>query len=158
VDSPDQPTAVQALADVHDTPRSWLWSAVEVGWIVHVVPFQCSANVRSAPTPSLYEPTATQAIGDEHDTPFSWAWDAPTGLGICSTVHVLPFQRSTKVKVLTPGSTDHPAAVQASADVHDTADSAPPPGRIGVGWITHANPFQRWTNGCAAGPDGPAPM
>ena len=43
---------MQTLADVHDTPSSWLPSApagVGTGWIVHVVPSQLSAKLDGAP-------------------------------------------------------------------------------------------------------------
>jgi hypothetical protein len=46
------PTAVQAVAELHDTPLSWLTAAgpggLGVAWIVHSCPFQASAKV-SAP-------------------------------------------------------------------------------------------------------------
>jgi len=45
--SPANPTAVQALADVHDTPDSPLtWSCgLGVGWMDQEVPFHLSARV-----------------------------------------------------------------------------------------------------------------
>jgi hypothetical protein len=46
------PTAVQAVAELHDTPLNWLTAAgpgwLGVAWIVHTRPFQASAKA-SAP-------------------------------------------------------------------------------------------------------------
>jgi hypothetical protein len=46
--------------------------------------------------------------------------------------------------------------VQAVAEVHDTPNREAPPDSFGVGWITHASPFQRSTNGPASRPEDPA--
>ncbi|MBV8940693.1 MAG: hypothetical protein JO240_03070 [Solirubrobacterales bacterium] len=48
----EKPTAVQARADVHDTPSRELSIAPTgfgVFWIAHFVPFQRSTNVTSVP-------------------------------------------------------------------------------------------------------------
>ena len=47
-----QPTALQAVAEEHDTPRNTLNSApagLIVVWMDQVVPFQASAKVTSPP-------------------------------------------------------------------------------------------------------------
>jgi hypothetical protein len=82
------PTAVQALADVHDTPFSWLIVApagVGVGWTAHVLPFQRSTK------PEV--PTAVQAVAEVHDTPNREA--PPDSFGVGWITHASPFQRST---------------------------------------------------------------
>src|SRR5215471_4822125 len=73
----EPPTAVQAVADAHDTPPRVLPCAgLGVCWIDHVVPFQRSASV---PVAVLAEelPTAVQALADVHDTPCRGTNDAP---------------------------------------------------------------------------------
>jgi hypothetical protein len=50
------PTAVQALAELHDTPDSMLLVAPDgfgVDWTAHLVPLQRSANVCCAPWASM---------------------------------------------------------------------------------------------------------
>jgi hypothetical protein len=69
--STEYPTAVQAVADVHDTPKKALddWpDGSGVDWIDHRVPSHRSANV--TPTPALLtdEPTAVHAVTAVQDT------------------------------------------------------------------------------------------
>src|ERR1700722_14739117 len=67
----ESPTAVQALADVHDTPYRKVNDApagLGVCWIDHLVPFQRSASV-TVVVPLEESPTAVQALADAHDTP-----------------------------------------------------------------------------------------
>jgi hypothetical protein len=78
------PTAVQALADVHDTPDRTVFDApagLGVVWIDHLLPFQPSASATSwVPVPC--SPTALQALADAQDTPWRmlYGW---WGLGVC---------------------------------------------------------------------------
>ncbi len=76
------PTAMQAFAEVHDTPYSAL-AALRFGllWIVQTTPFQNSANVTSAPR-RTENPTAVQAFAEAHETAVSWLWSNPTGFGV----------------------------------------------------------------------------
>jgi hypothetical protein len=65
--------------------------------------------------------------------------------------HVVPFHRSTRV--VDPAWAvpfRFPTAVQADADVQDTAASRPPGAGLGVDWIDQPVPFQR----SASGPTG----
>src|SRR5215472_11202711 len=58
--------------------------------------------------------------------------------------HVVPFHRSTRV--VDPAWAvpfRFPAAVQADAEVQDTAASRPPGAGLGVGWIDQRVPFHR---------------
>jgi hypothetical protein len=113
------PTAVQAVADGHDTPLSWLtgWP-VGLGedWIDQVLPFQ-----RSAKVPWLLPPTAVQATAEVHDTPSKKLYVALVGFGVDWTDQLVPSQRSAKVSAL-PLFVDKkdPTAVHAVVDVHDT--------------------------------------
>src|SRR6516164_1902084 len=97
------PTAVQALADVHDTPPRTTDdppAGVGVCWIDHVVPFHRSASDPPLLGPVLSMPTAVQALADAHDTaprPLPWT---PVGLGVCWIDHLVPFHRSASVTVV----------------------------------------------------------
>jgi hypothetical protein len=93
------PTAVQAVADEHDTPSSWPAPVLGFGvvWIDQVVPFQRSANVPWPPPGSEWSPTAVQAVADVHDTPLSWLADAVAGLALGWRSQAAPFHRSTSV-------------------------------------------------------------
>jgi hypothetical protein len=78
------PTAVHAVADVHDTPfRAMVVALAGVGvlWIVQLVPSQISASV-SGVLPTTYAPTAVQAVADVHDTPVKPPDVAPVGFGV----------------------------------------------------------------------------
>jgi hypothetical protein len=135
------PTAVQALADVHDTPCRRVFDppvGLGVCWIDHLVPFH-----RSASAPLEEAPTAVQALADVHDTLYRKVNDEPVGLGVCWIDHLLPFQRSASVTVVVPLE-EAPTAVQALADVHDTPFRMinDPPVGLGVCWIDHVLPFQ----------------
>jgi hypothetical protein len=104
-----QPTAVQAVADTHQTPsRTPL--TFGLGTIDHLVPFHDST---SAPPDS---PTAVQALADTHDTPLRKPpWPLfPGG----TTDQLVPFHDS--ISLLTPVSVNDPTAVHALADTHDT--------------------------------------
>jgi hypothetical protein len=92
------PTAVQAVADVHETPLSSLPLApgkFGVVWSDQLVPFQCSARVISLPMLSTEFPTAVHAMDDAHETPLSML--APFGFGVVWIDQVVPFQLSARV-------------------------------------------------------------
>ena len=65
----EPPTAVQAVADAHDTPFSMLFdppAGLGVVWIDHLVPFQRSASVTVVVLVEVL-PTAVQALADVQD-------------------------------------------------------------------------------------------
>jgi hypothetical protein len=82
-----------------------------------------------------------------HDTPDSWLCDAPDGFGVATIVQLVPFQRSTNVR-LTLELVKPPTAKQLVALVHDTAvrslDDAPD--GFGLATTVQLVPFQRSTN------------
>ena len=91
----EEPTAMQAVPELHDTPDSELDVdplGFGVDWIVQPVPLQRSANV-----PLFEVPTAVQAVAELHDTPDKELAVAPLGLGVCWIVHDVPSQRSASV-------------------------------------------------------------
>jgi hypothetical protein len=61
----NHPTAVHAMADVHETPFKLPATFVSVVWIVHVLPFQRSAK---GWPPLMLFPTAVHAEADVHET------------------------------------------------------------------------------------------
>ena len=82
------PTAVQDLADAHDTARRLLLVAPAgfgVRWIDQLVPFHRSASVMLVPAWLVENPTAVQDLGDAHDTPGRSLY-TPAGLGVCCTI------------------------------------------------------------------------
>ena len=60
-----------------------------------------------------------------HDTPDSWAKVVLT-LGVAWTVQLLPFHRSASVLRTPVLSLESPTAVQAAAELHDTANRSLP--------------------------------
>jgi hypothetical protein len=82
------PTAVQALAELHETPAG---SPVGdpggrmVGWTDQLLPFQRAA---------MPDPTAAQAVGDTHDT-LAKLPPAPASAGAGSVDQLAPSQCST---------------------------------------------------------------
>lgn len=121
------PTAVQAVADAHDTLRKPVslrapgLTTFRARRIDHLVPFQCSANAPAAPT-------AMHAVADAHDT-----LDRPLRLGSRCIDHLRPFQRSAPF----------PTAKHCLGDVQDTLLSSPTPELLAVRWIDHRRPSQR---------------
>jgi hypothetical protein len=67
------PTAVQVVAEVHETAFRLPPLGVGVVWVVQALPSQRSTNV-----PALPDPTAVQAVADEQDvaerTPVGSRW------------------------------------------------------------------------------------
>jgi hypothetical protein len=136
---PHDPTAVHALADVHDTPDRPLSNArgLGVGWIVQLLPCHSSANV--TPTAVSAPPTAVQAVLDVHDTPDNRLKSEPAGLGVDSIVQLLPCQRCANVTKMPALLTAPPTEVHCEIDVHDTPDNRLKlePAGLGVDWIDH---------------------
>jgi hypothetical protein len=91
-----------------------------------VLPFQDSASGIGEPVAEArYEPTAMHLVALMHEIPFK-AFPALPGLGVGSSVHVLPFHRSASVL---PDLL--PTAMQLAGPVHETPD------RLSVvGWLT----------------------
>jgi hypothetical protein len=76
------PTAVHAIAELHDTPLRRLYGGVGVGMTVQVLPFHRSANAALWVSPALsVKPTAMQAVADVQETP-SKEDDRPAMVGV----------------------------------------------------------------------------
>jgi hypothetical protein len=146
----NDPTAVQAVGDEHDTPSSELppVSIVGVLCIDHLPLRQRSTRVERLPAVSTKYPTAVQSVWVEHDTASSVLKSKP-GLGVVWTDQSTPFQRSARVDRLPP-ATKYPTAVHALADVHETPLSTTlsgDPGGIPAPWTEQKKPFQLSTSG-----------
>jgi hypothetical protein len=96
-----RPTAVQAFADVHDTPKSWLARATPLGFAVvsmdHEAPFHASANVTKMAALFVKEPAAVQLPDELQATPERALPCAPAGSGVVSTDHEAPFHASARL-------------------------------------------------------------
>lgn len=151
----NDPTAMQSLSDVHDTPLRAVCVApagLGVGWIDQLVPSQPSANALG-----LMLPTTVQAVLEVHDTPLK-ELEAPNKKGVVWIAQLLPFQPSATPSVSPLKSkTESPTTTHAVADTHDTpqSQSSSEPG-VGVGWVDHLPPSQRSAN-VANWPFGPGP-
>jgi hypothetical protein len=154
-----RPTASQADGVLHDTPENTpLPVGLGAACVLQATPFQAIASgwLISDRPPLVNAPTAVHAAAEAQETPFSWLDPGP-GFGTLWSAQAAPFQRSASGA--TPAATmTWPTAVQATAEVHDTAARDPPPGtapvgRPGVGRIVQLTPFQR----SASGPPRPDP-
>ena len=86
------PVAVQALAEVQNTPSRELSVApagLGVACVVQTVPFHAAASV-----PVAELPTAVQALGEVQDMPYK---PTPDELGVFWMVQDAPFHRSASV-------------------------------------------------------------
>ena len=118
---PPTPTAAHTLRLAHDTASSPT-GGLGAGWSCQLLPFQRSG---------LAPPTAVQAVLAVHETLDNSLFCTPLGLGVGWTFQRFPFQRSTSAidehrgprlgSVTTQPNPKLPTAVQAVADVHDTA-------------------------------------
>jgi hypothetical protein len=113
------PTAVQAVADAHDTPARRLIGAPAgdgTGWMLQLVPFHLSAMT----CPALLFPTAVHADADVQETAFKNAPGLPE-VGVGWMLHEAPSHRSVTVPTGLPElSMATPTAMQADRDEHET--------------------------------------
>ena len=97
---PVNPTAMQSLAETHDTPYRPLSPGPRATglWMVQEVPFHTSASGTYGLGP--VSPTATQELAVAQDTAASWlAWGVGS-LGVGCTDHEVPFHRSARVRAV----------------------------------------------------------
>jgi hypothetical protein len=140
------PTPTQSVALVHDTPVNSLDCAPAGSGLdpsTKLVPFQRSISVWL--TDEVTEnPTAKQLVALVHETPLSELNDAPATFALATIAQLVPFQRSTNVRV-PPEVLKYPTATQFVALVHDTPDSDLPAG-FGLDTIVQLVLFQRSIN------------
>jgi len=120
---------VQALRDVHDTalrfpPVEDL--GVGIDWSRHLLPFQASARFTLRCVPLwIVLPTAVQAVADAQDTPLKAVLLAPVGMAVGRIRQRVPFHLSASVNDEPDKlAACEPTAVQARAEVHETAESS----------------------------------
>jgi hypothetical protein len=139
---------VHALEDVQDTPPCIRVAVAPVGVGIvcsfHSVPFQLSAKGVYTLALLSYVPTIVQLLADVHETPVAYATFAPVGAGIDWTFHSVPFQISAKGATMAELFSYSPTAMQALAEVHDTASRLPLRVPLGSGVVVtfHSEPFQ----------------
>src|ERR1022692_471952 len=131
------PTAVHAVAELHDTEDRLAPATPGVGWTAHCTPFQRSASV-----PVLVLPTAIHAVAELHETPFSKP--LPAGSGTGRIVHATPFHASASGMGIcsSPSPGEVPTAMHALAEVQDTLPSELRSLSGGVACTVHVAPFQ----------------
>jgi hypothetical protein len=134
--NPANPTAMQAVGDMQDTPVNQPNRPVPEAWIVQVVPFQRSDSVFR---PSPVDPTAMQYVARGHDTADSSGL-RPAGLGVDCRFHCRPFHRSASVLYAPERVWYAPTAVQAFRDEQDTPFRSEVTEGFGVGWIDQPAP------------------
>ena len=142
------PTAVQAVAEVQDTPVKALSvtpARLGVAWMAQLLPFQRSAKVCESPERVSNCPTAMHAEAELHDVACKKLGSAAGGLRVAWIAQLLPFQRSAKVCESPELVSKCPTAVQPVVEVHDTPNNvgSVPPGGLGVVWMAQVVPFQR---------------
>ena len=93
------PTAVQAEREVHDTLfRAPPPAGVGMGWTRQVWPFHCSASAAVLRDLLVVAPTAVQAECAVQATPLRELDAAPAGLGAVWVRHVVPADRSIRIR------------------------------------------------------------
>src|SRR6516225_4573901 len=130
-----------------------------VGWMRHRAPFHRSARVcggKPAGAPKA-SPVAVQADSEVQDTLPMPAPCVPGGVGVGSTLQVVPLSRSASVPAFVA-----PVAMQAVADWHQTLPRKPPGVfLVGMGWTCQLLPFHRSANvpvKLEASPEAPTAM
>jgi hypothetical protein len=154
---PADPTAVQAVAEVHDTPvRLLFWApgGGGVAWVAHLAPSQRSARLTLTPLPPSKDPTAVQAVADGQETAERLLFWTPVGLGVARTAQPERSQCSAKVTSRPLGLCQEPVAAHAVVDGQDTARRLLLCAPDGLGVVSAAQlvPFQRSAKAIEARP------
>jgi hypothetical protein len=135
------PTAMHAVADVHETPVRKLFgtpAGAGIVWTLQLVPFHRSAMTCAA----LLLPTAVHADGEVQETAFKNDPGLPE-VGVDWMLHDVPSHRSVTVPTELPKlSKATPTAMQAEGDEHDTALRLAP-AVVGIGWSCQVVPSHR---------------
>jgi len=139
------PTAVHDEGDVHETMDNIPGGSVGVGRMLHRVPFHRSARNPPMLVGLWVPPTAMHDLGEVQSTLNRALAAAPARLGVDWMPHLVPFQCSPRVTGVLRLLIELPTAVQAEADLHDTASRKPPcaPAGLGVAWMRQRVPIHR---------------
>jgi hypothetical protein len=149
------PTAMQAVADVHETALKVLIVApgiFGVGWTVQPLPSRRAANVTSMFALFVKLPTAVHAISDVHDTRFSAPLAGPLGSGIAWVDQRTRSRRSARWSGIPAPSAYDPTPMHTVIAGHDTAANRPvvAPWGFAIRSPTQFRPFQRSASGWSA--------
>src|SRR5690349_20300994 len=141
--SRQDPTAVQAVAEVHDTlekPPAAAPAGSGTGWMDHEAPSHRSASGPGSPEAMSPNPTAMQLLAEVHDMPSSPLLPRTAGGRMD---HEVPFH--TSASGAAGGVPAIPAATQEPAEAQDTAARMLSRGRgtLRVRWTDHEVPFHR---------------
>ena len=112
----EDPTAIQAVAEVQETPeRKLSVDGFGVDWMLQVDPFQTSATVDRVPVLENADPTAMQAVAEVQEMLESELKVDPLGFGTDCMLQTVPSQDSAIGVCLAP-----PTAKQADTEGHET--------------------------------------
>ena len=131
------PTPMQAVPDVHETPDNEPYT----DWMLQALPSHDSTKAEGPPKPNT-DPIAMQAEAVLHEIEVMERIEAPVGFGVGWINQLVPFQTSARVMAPVPLSCV-PTASHAVREVHDTASSeafAKPEG-FTVDILDQADPF-----------------
>src|SRR6516162_3153869 len=114
-------------------------------WMRQFAPFHRSASITDEPLLVLSLPAATQAVAELHDIPANPEPIEPAGACVTWMRQRVPFHRSASGTLAWESSMLAPPAVQAVAEVQDTARNSLPIDLVGltVAWMLQAVPFHR---------------
>src|SRR5438105_5849692 len=102
-------------------------------------PFQCSTRVFMTNELFCENPTAHASVEDAADTALSAEEADPEGIGLATTLQLVPFQCSVRPAELRP--TAH-TSLEETADTPARKEPAVP--TLGLGTMDHDVPFQCW--------------
>src|SRR5215471_7273660 len=148
---------MQAVAELHDIPANP--EPIEpagacVVWTRQRVPFHRSASGTLVPGLSPLAPPAVHAVAEVHDTARNSLPIDPVGLAVAWMLQPVPSHRSASAVLLSSVSVWAPTAVQARAEVQETAKNSLSgwPAGLGTGWIFQLAPVQTSASGwmCSA--------
>jgi hypothetical protein len=138
---------VQAVAELHDIPANPEPidpAGTGVAWTRQLVPFHRSASGTLVPELCTLAPPAVQAVAEVQDTARNSLPADPAGLAVGWMRQLAPFHRSASGVVVPWVSVWAPTAVQARAEVQETAKNPLSgwPAGLGTGWIFQLVPVQ----------------
>ena len=140
VGEPEEPTAVQFVAEAQETAFSQASSALAgtaAAWIAQVLPFHCSVNATGSPELLLPCPTAMQLVAEGHETADK---SELAGLGVSWAAQVLPFHCSATAR--SPLLPPLPTAMQLVAEGQETRGGEP--ARLPWAWRGLSRSWRRW--------------
>src|SRR5215469_13418102 len=115
---------MQALAELHDIPANTEPTepiGAGVNWTRQLAPFHRSASGTNVSELLMLAPPAVQAVAEVQDTARNSLPAEPCGLAVAWMRQAVPFHRSASAVLVPWVSFWAPTAVQARAEVQETA-------------------------------------